>query len=304
MSINGNYEIKKGDNLWNVAKQQLQSQNGKKPTNAEIVRAMKEIAQANGCKSAEECKNKFFNKVGNTINLNGLKTPQQAASNQSVQTTPVQTQQQKITPQQITEINHLIELNFDSEDLTAEIDKNTKAETYEQYIRANKNWKSKNVDNIATGGTHEAFYDKNGNIAAEIAKDVDGNIFLINLNIGNGGKLQMNCENNEIQQCTASSKSYPVSSNKNSTKEVLNEILKKEGNYTVQRRTLVDGTILEAYSKEGHEFATVAKDKNTNEILSIYYSTAQNNISASYYYTPVEGRPDSFQTSMQYHRNV
>lgn len=72
MALDGNYEIKKGDTLWSVAKKQLQISGSKKPTNAQIIAAMKQIAEANGCKDTDECKNKFFNKVGNKLDVTGF----------------------------------------------------------------------------------------------------------------------------------------------------------------------------------------------------------------------------------------
>ena len=72
MSIDGNYEIKKGDTLWGLAKQQLQAAGSAKPTNAQIVAAMNKIAQANGCENAQDCADKFFNKIGSELKVQGL----------------------------------------------------------------------------------------------------------------------------------------------------------------------------------------------------------------------------------------
>ena len=72
MSIDGNYEIKKGDTLWGLAKQQLQAAGSAKPTNAQIVAAMNKIAQANGCENAQDCADKFFNKIGSELKIQGL----------------------------------------------------------------------------------------------------------------------------------------------------------------------------------------------------------------------------------------
>ena len=72
MALDRNYEIKKGDTLWGVAKKQLQVSGSKKPTNAQIVAAMKQIAETNGCKDIDECANKFFNKVGNKLDVTGF----------------------------------------------------------------------------------------------------------------------------------------------------------------------------------------------------------------------------------------
>ncbi len=66
------YTVKKGDTLWAVAKQMLIDSGISRPTNGQIMDAMNLIAKANGCNSVEECRDKFFNKTGSTLNLTGL----------------------------------------------------------------------------------------------------------------------------------------------------------------------------------------------------------------------------------------
>jgi hypothetical protein len=66
------YTIKKGDNLWNVAKEQLKQSGIEKPNNRQIMDAMQQIAELNGCKNAEECKNKFFRKIGTELDITGV----------------------------------------------------------------------------------------------------------------------------------------------------------------------------------------------------------------------------------------
>jgi Ca2+-binding EF-hand superfamily protein len=44
------YVIKSGDSFWKIAKDNLRAQNGKDPSNAEVVKAMNELAKANGMK--------------------------------------------------------------------------------------------------------------------------------------------------------------------------------------------------------------------------------------------------------------
>lgn len=66
------YEVKKGDSLWKVAKQMLIDAGNPNPTSAQITLAMNKIVAANGCKTIEECKNKFFNLIGSELNVTGL----------------------------------------------------------------------------------------------------------------------------------------------------------------------------------------------------------------------------------------
>ncbi len=70
--LNGRYEVKSGDTLWKVAKEQLKATGTNKPTNAQIIAAMNKIAQANGCEDYQSCKEKYFNKVGSELNITGL----------------------------------------------------------------------------------------------------------------------------------------------------------------------------------------------------------------------------------------
>lgn len=42
------HTVVKGDNVWNIAKKHLQDINGKKPTNAEILKHTKELMEING----------------------------------------------------------------------------------------------------------------------------------------------------------------------------------------------------------------------------------------------------------------
>lgn len=44
------YTIKPGDSFWKIAKDNLKAQSGKEPSNAEVVKAMNELAKANGMK--------------------------------------------------------------------------------------------------------------------------------------------------------------------------------------------------------------------------------------------------------------
>ncbi len=44
------YVIKPGDSFWKISKDNLRAQNGKEPSNAEVVKAMNELAKANGMK--------------------------------------------------------------------------------------------------------------------------------------------------------------------------------------------------------------------------------------------------------------
>lgn len=90
------YTVKKGDNLWNVAKEQLIASGNSHPTNSDIMKAMKDIAQTNGCRDVIECKNKFFSKIGSELDLSGLfgnpkSSNTQAASNNKSEGTNTQT---------------------------------------------------------------------------------------------------------------------------------------------------------------------------------------------------------------------
>lgn len=75
-SAGGTYTIQKGDVLWNVSKKLLKESGKANPTNGEIMQAMKDIAKANGCKTYDECNNKYFNSrnVGKYIKLPGYLT--------------------------------------------------------------------------------------------------------------------------------------------------------------------------------------------------------------------------------------
>lgn len=66
-SKNNNYTVKKGDNLWNVAKKQLIASGKTNPTNAEIIQAMNKIAEANGCATPDECRIKCFSNIGTDL---------------------------------------------------------------------------------------------------------------------------------------------------------------------------------------------------------------------------------------------
>ncbi len=45
------YEVKKGDNLWNICKDHLRKENGKEPSNSDIVSSINEVAKANAIKN-------------------------------------------------------------------------------------------------------------------------------------------------------------------------------------------------------------------------------------------------------------
>lgn len=66
------YTVKKGDTLWAVAKQQLIDSGIPNPTNKQIMEAMQTIAKANGCKDIDECRYKYFNKIGSELNVAGF----------------------------------------------------------------------------------------------------------------------------------------------------------------------------------------------------------------------------------------
>lgn len=85
------YTIKKGDNLWNVAKEHLKQSGIEKPNNRQIMDAMQQIAELNGCKNAEECKNKFFRKIGTELDITGVfnKPKAEYSSEPSQQNSPV-----------------------------------------------------------------------------------------------------------------------------------------------------------------------------------------------------------------------
>lgn len=48
------YEVKKGDNLWNICKEHLRKENGKEPSNSDIVSSINEVAKANAIKNPNE----------------------------------------------------------------------------------------------------------------------------------------------------------------------------------------------------------------------------------------------------------
>ena len=66
-SNNGVYTVKKGDNLWKFAKEQLIASGNDRPSNADIYNAMLKIAKANGCNTTEECHNKYFSNIGTAL---------------------------------------------------------------------------------------------------------------------------------------------------------------------------------------------------------------------------------------------
>lgn len=67
------YSVKKGDNLWNIAKKHLQEINGgKKPKNAEIAHHMQEIMTANGLKFAKDGITVLI-KAGDVLKMPGAK---------------------------------------------------------------------------------------------------------------------------------------------------------------------------------------------------------------------------------------
>lgn len=48
------YTVKQGDNLWNIAKQQLKNQGIEKPTNKEIINYMRQVSDLNGLELSED----------------------------------------------------------------------------------------------------------------------------------------------------------------------------------------------------------------------------------------------------------
>lgn len=95
-SAGGTYTIQKGDVLWNVSKKLLKELGKANPTNGEIMQAMKDIAKANGCKTYDECNNKYFNSrnVGKSVKLPGYlsktttsSTSSSSSSNKTTTTT-------------------------------------------------------------------------------------------------------------------------------------------------------------------------------------------------------------------------
>lgn len=95
-SAGGTYTIQKGDVLWNVSKKLLKESGKANPTNGEIMQAMKDIAKANGCKTYDECNNKYFNSrnVGKSVKLPGYlsktttsSTSSSSSSNKTTTTT-------------------------------------------------------------------------------------------------------------------------------------------------------------------------------------------------------------------------
>lgn len=92
-SAGGTYTIQKGDVLWNVSKKLLKESGKANPTNGEIMQAMKDIAKANGCKTYDECNNKYFNSrnVGKYIKLPGYLTKTSVKTSDSSSTTSTAT---------------------------------------------------------------------------------------------------------------------------------------------------------------------------------------------------------------------
>lgn len=92
-SSGGTYTIQKGDVLWNVSKRLLKESGKANPTNGEIMQAMKDIAKANGCKTYDECNNKYFNSrnVGKYIKLPGYLTKTSVKTSDSSSTTSTAT---------------------------------------------------------------------------------------------------------------------------------------------------------------------------------------------------------------------
>lgn len=66
--VNNTHVVKKGDCAWNVAKANLKEQ-GKKVSNAEIMKEIQRLATLNGCNDANDLSAKFFNTVGKELKL-------------------------------------------------------------------------------------------------------------------------------------------------------------------------------------------------------------------------------------------
>ncbi|MBD5401427.1 L,D-transpeptidase family protein [bacterium] len=61
--VNNTLKVSKGDCPWTAAKKSLVTK-GAKPTNGEIVKEMKRLAELNGCNSVDDFSKKFFTRVG------------------------------------------------------------------------------------------------------------------------------------------------------------------------------------------------------------------------------------------------
>ena len=103
------YTIKKGDTLWAVAKQQLINSGNPKPSTLDILKSMKAIATANGCKNPEDCRKKYFNHIGSQLDLTGLFGTKEKKSKQVQQDAPSETQSKPAGSVSETELGKLAE---------------------------------------------------------------------------------------------------------------------------------------------------------------------------------------------------
>jgi hypothetical protein len=72
--IKTNYTVQKGDCAWSYAKKSIANQ-GKKVSNAEIVKEMNRLAKLNNCNSVDEFNNKYFSKIGSVFSTTTATTP-------------------------------------------------------------------------------------------------------------------------------------------------------------------------------------------------------------------------------------
>lgn len=296
MGIDNNYTIQKGDNLWNIAKKQLQLQNGQKPTNAQIVQAMKDIAQANGCETVEECKNKFFYRVGSTINLT---TEPQGTTKPA---------KQEITAEQKTQIDQLRQLSYSSDNFTAEIDKNTNINTYAQYLLSNESFKVEERHTTEDNSVYEKFADKNGKTIGSIYRNPQGNIERIDMYLADESVLHLIVDEGEtLGECSVTSapKTIP-GADKNEFCDTYKNFMNHKNNYFCRKEQVAD-IILEHYTDDNRSVATISKNAETGEILSIHLeSESTNNTQTSYFYSDRngDGKITPEDGTVQYHKRV
>ena len=107
---NNNYQVKKGDNLWNVAKNLLLAAGKTSPTNAEIIQVMNKIAAANGCSTPDECRIKCFSRIGTELIIPVL-VETKVNTDTVDEETPTEPEQPVITEQE-TKIKEVLKTKF------------------------------------------------------------------------------------------------------------------------------------------------------------------------------------------------
>lgn len=262
MAIEGNYSIQKGDTLWALAKKQLQAGGNEKPSNAQIVVAMKTIAQANGCQTPDECREKFFNQIGAQIQVEGLVVEKTDSKPAPAKPSAVLTAKDKA------EIDEIRGMTINSPELGIRA-RMIDIDTYAKYFTSDPKLQVINTIVADDGGKILIYGDENGKFVGSVNKEPNGDVRNVSLDLVDGGNLSLNPSPDGEMTIFCSSATYDVQTptNKTTFEQVLNSILGKYDSYDVEKKAHGDNFVSH-YRVDGQIVAQVITDPD-GKIISI-----------------------------------